>query len=102
MIEHVDAGALRFEWDDAKARSNLDRHGVSFEAAAAIFDDPDRLGEDDAFAQDECRMIVIGRVDTFVLTVVYAEPEENRIRLISARLATAKERRAYEQNLLHP
>ena len=45
---------------------------------------------------------MIGAVDGMVLTVVYAEPEEALIRIISARLASANERKAYEQNLLHP
>ena len=91
-----------FEWEDAKAKSNLAKHGIPFEAAAAVFDDADRLEEDDAYAQGEYRMIAIGRVDGYILTVVYSEPEENLIRLISARLATAKERRAYEQTIFHP
>jgi len=91
-----------FEWADAKAASNLKKHGVSFEAATAVFEDPDRLEEDDLFAHGEYRSIAVGAIDGLVLTVVYSEPEENLIRLISARLATAKERKAYEQNLIHP
>ena len=71
-------------------------------AAAAVFDDPARLEEDDLFARDEYRTIMVGSVDGMVLTVVYAEPEEALIRIISARLASANERKAYEQNLLHP
>jgi uncharacterized DUF497 family protein len=98
----VSADEFQFEWDDAKAESNLGKHQVSFEAATAVFDDPWRLEEDDACAQGEYRMIAIGAVDGFVLTVAYSEPEENLIRRISARLATARERRAYEQNLFHP
>ncbi len=97
-----DAEDLHFEWDDAKAASNLATHGVAFEAAAAVFDDPARLEEDDLFARDEYRTIMVGSVDGMVLTVVYAEPEEALIRIISARLASANERKAYEQNLLHP
>lgn len=55
-----DADDLHFEWDDAKAASNLARHGVAFEAAAAVFDDPARLEEDDLFAREEYRTIMIG------------------------------------------
>jgi uncharacterized DUF497 family protein len=98
----VDADELHFEWDDAKAASNLEKHGVSFQAAATIFDDSNRLEEDDIFARGEYRTVTIGAVDSLVLTVVYSEPEENLIRLISARLATAQERKTYEQNLIHP
>jgi uncharacterized DUF497 family protein len=90
---------LHFCWDEAKAASNLDKHGVSFEAATFVFDDPMRLEPEDVFARGEYRNIVIGKVDGVALTVVYAAPEEDLYRLISARLATAHERKAYEQNL---
>lgn len=93
---------LRIEWDDVKAAANLEKHGVSFEAAIAIFDDENRIEEDDIFAQGEHRTIAIGRVDDLILMVVYAEPEEDLVRIISARRATAKERGAYEQDLFHP
>jgi uncharacterized DUF497 family protein len=89
---------LQFCWDDAKARANLEKHGVSFEDATFAFDDPKRLENDDAYARGEYRNIVIGQVAGVLLTVVYAVPEEDLIRLISARLATAYERKAYEQN----
>jgi uncharacterized DUF497 family protein len=97
-----DADELHFEWDEAKALSNLAKHGVSFQAATFVFDDSDRLEEDDVFAQGEYRTIVVGAVDGIVLTVVYSEPEENLIRIISARQAEPHERKAYEQNILHP
>ena len=82
--------AIHFEWDDAKAASNVVKHRVSFEAAAAIFEDRQRLEEDDLFVKGEYR----------VIAVVYAEPEENLVRIVSARKATAQERKAYEQNLI--
>ena len=90
---------LHFCWDEAKAESNLEKHGVSFEAASFVFDDPLRLEQEDVFARGEYRNIVVGLVDGVVLTVVYATPEENLYRIISARVATAHERKAYEQNL---
>jgi uncharacterized protein len=90
---------LHFCWDDGKAASNLAKHGVSFEAATYVFDDPMRLERDDVFAQGEHRSIVIGQVDGVLLTVVYAAPEETLHRIISARPATAHERKAYEQSL---
>lgn len=91
---------LQFCWDDDKAASNLEKHGVSFEAATYVFDDPMRLEQEDVFAQGEYRNIVIGQVDGVYLTVVYSSPEEDLYRIISARLSTAHERKAYEQNLL--
>lgn len=85
----------QFEWDDAKARNNLTKHGVSFEAAQRTFDDVfsvDRLDlESD---QEETRYILTGMVNSVVLTVVYTE-RGNRIRIISARKATTHEEREY-------
>ena len=93
-------GEQRFEWDLRKARSNLAAHGVRFETAVDVFNDPMRLEEDDSFAEGEYRTIVIGHSDGTILTVVYTEPEENLIRIISARRATAMERKAYDHSLL--
>jgi hypothetical protein len=89
---------LHFCWDEAKAESNLEKHGVTFEAATFVFDDPRRLEREDVFARGEYRNIVIGQVDGVFLTVVYAIPEDNLCRIISARVATAHERKAYEQS----
>jgi uncharacterized protein len=89
---------LRFCWDDVKAASNLEKHGVSFEAATYVFDDPMRFEQEDVFAQGEYRNIVIGQVNGVLLTVVYSLPEEDLYRIISARPSTAHERKAYEQN----
>lgn len=93
---------LHFCWDDSKAASNLEKHGVSFEAATYVFDDPMRLEQEDVFAEGEYRNIVIGQVDDVLLTVVYTSPEEDLYRIISARPVTALERKAYEQNFFHP
>jgi uncharacterized DUF497 family protein len=90
---------LHFCWDEDKAAINLEKHGVSLEAASFVFDDPMRLEHEDVFARGEYRNIVVGQVDGVVLTVVYAAPEEDLYRIISARLATAHERKVYEQNL---
>ena len=82
------------EWDDEKAASNLRKHGVSFETAAEVFQDDNRIECYDAeHSTTEDRYITIGRVNA-VLFVVYTERGRN-IRLISARMATAKERRIY-------
>lgn len=89
---------LEFEWDADKADSNLDKHGVSFEMATFVFDDPFRLEEEDLFARGEYRFLVTGLVDGLLLMVVCTFPEDGVVRLISARLATASERRAYDQS----
>jgi uncharacterized DUF497 family protein len=76
--------------------------GLSFEAATYVFDDAWRLERDDGFAEGEYRTIVIGQVERLLLTVVYTSPEEHVCRIISARLATACERRTYEQSFFYP
>jgi hypothetical protein len=91
---------LQFCWDDDKAASNVEKHGVSFESATYVFDDPKRLEQLDEFSEGEYRNIIIGKVDGVLLTVVYSTPEENLYRIISARQATANERRTYEQDYI--
>lgn len=93
---------LHFCWDDSKAASNLEKHGVSFETATYVFDDPMRLEQDDMFAEGEYRNIVTGRADDALLTVIYSAPEDDLYRIISARPATALERTNYERNFFHP
>ena len=87
---------MECEWDEAKAASNLRKHGVDFADAVGVFDDPFALSmpDDDA---DEERCIAIGN-DFLgrVLVVVYAY-RGDRIRVISARKATPAERDAYEE-----
>jgi len=96
-----DGDGLQFCWDDSKAASNLEKHGVSFELATYVFDDQMRFERADAFAEGEYRSIVIGTVNGKLLSVVYAAPEDNLYRIISARFATPSERDDYEQNLFH-
>ena len=91
---------LQFCWDDDKAASNVEKHGVSFESATYVFDDPKRLEQLDEFSEGEYRNIIIGQVDGVLLTVVYSTPEDNLYRIISARQATANERRTYEQDFI--
>jgi hypothetical protein len=88
-----------FEWDDAKATANMQKHGVSFEDARGVFRDPFSIELlDDREAYDEDRFILIGMTAARVLVVVYtARGDKNRI--ISARKAEPNERRFYhEQN----
>lgn len=86
---------LEFEWDEEKERLNIKKHGISFTMAAKVFLDAGRIEiYDEAHSIDEDRYITIGWAGD-VLFVVYTE-RTSRIRLISARLATARERRIYE------
>jgi hypothetical protein len=85
---------MEFEWDDEKDKINKRKHGISFSTAKEIFHDVNRLEIYDVQHSDtEDRYNTIGMVDD-VLFVVYVE-RRDKIRLISARLATEKERRLY-------
>ncbi len=91
---------VRFEWDPAKARANRQKHGVSFEDAMHVFEDPHALFEQDRVAESgEPRWQAIGLVEGIaVLLVAHAVRDEGEVvRLISARRATRKERSRYEQ-----
>jgi uncharacterized DUF497 family protein len=88
---------MEFEWDAAKAASNLDKHGVSFAEAMIVFGDPlEATIPDPDHSSGEYRLLSMGRSEAGrVLVVAYTE-REGRIRLISAREATPAERRRYE------
>jgi uncharacterized protein len=84
-----------FEWDRAKAAANYKKHGVRFEHAVAAFDDPFALIEiDDSEEYGEDRFLLTGRVAGGIVVVVFTGRKE-LIRIISAREATAYERRNY-------
>ncbi|MDR2478628.1 MAG: BrnT family toxin [Treponema sp.] len=86
---------MAFVWDPAKAAENVRRHNVYFEDAEHIFDDPFRMKRrDDDSSITEERYQTLGEAGS-VLFVVYTEEDPDDMRLITARLATAKERRIY-------
>ena len=86
------------EWDDKKAALNLTRHGVSFDEACTVFGDPLAITIDDPLhSEDEERFITLGYSHRGrLLVIIFVERREN-IRIISARLATRRERRDYEE-----
>jgi uncharacterized DUF497 family protein len=87
---------IGIEWDAAKAASNLHKHGVSFEEAATSLLDPLALAMEDDSAVGEGRWVLVGMsASARLLTVVYTVRAEDRIRLISARRATASETSFY-------
>jgi uncharacterized DUF497 family protein len=94
---------LLFEWDPNKARRNLEIHGVSFDEASTAFKDPLSLTiRDPLHSDEEDRFILIGNSGRDrLLVVVHTERGEN-IRIISARKATKKERKQYEENGKRP
>jgi uncharacterized protein len=91
----------RFEWDPAKAVTNLRKHGVSFETAARVFADPHALVEQDRIENGEERWQTIGVVEGVVmLMVAHTVREEDKIeviRIVSARRANRREGRRYEE-----
>jgi len=88
---------VEFEWDPAKAAANVAKHGVTFSEASTIFGDPFEVTiPDPAHSEAEVRFVSLGlSVESRVLVVAYTE-RAGRIRIIHARLAAAKERKAYE------
>ena len=88
-------------WDDAKARTNYAKHGVSFEEAAALLRSSCPCLElfDEAHSDDEDRFLTIGPVERGLILVVWTERSDDEIRIIGARWATPQERRQYFDNL---
>jgi uncharacterized DUF497 family protein len=88
-----------FQWDDRKAASNFVKHGISFEMARSVFDDPLAIEKvDDREDYGEERIAMIGMTSGRLLYVVYAE-RAGAVRIISARGAEKHEQRAYfEEN----
>lgn len=97
---------IRIEWDPQKNRTNQVKHGVSFELAQHVFDDPNQLTVQDRNVDGEERWQTLGRVgDVLILLVAHTIREDDGIeiiRIISARKAERHERTHYEQALPHP
>lgn len=92
---------MQFTWDNAKDHSNQRKHGLDFETASMVFDDPFAWSEQDRIEDGEERWQTIGLIGgLLVVLVAHAywreEDGEEVIRIISARRATNRERRRYE------
>jgi len=92
---------LRFKWGRKKAATNITDHRVSFDEASTVFYDPlAKIFDDEAHSITERREIIIGHSkDGRLLLVCFTEPEEDVIRIFSAREPTKKERKDYEENV---
>jgi uncharacterized DUF497 family protein len=91
---------LQFEWDDAKAKANLKKHGVGFDEALTVFADPlARIFDDPDHSEDEARELIIGFSAKPRLLVVGFTERFGRVRLIHARRATRAERKRHEENI---
>ncbi len=97
---------MEFEWDEQKNRTNITKHGIDFEQAKDVFDDPCVLTRvDDRFEYGEVREVSIGQIPLatqgHTLIVLVIHTERNGItRIISARKATKQERRLYEEGTI--
>ncbi|MCY3939203.1 MAG: BrnT family toxin [Chloroflexi bacterium] len=93
---------MQWIWDQAKSEANLRTHGLSFEAAVFVFDDPMSATREDPYPHEQ-RWRTIGMVGTQVVMVVHTWPDldtetgEAIGRIVSARKATRREREAYEE-----
>jgi hypothetical protein len=94
--------ASRWTWNPNKAAANRVKHGLSFETAVRVFDDPLHASKLDSHPEGD-RWHTIGRVGSVLLLVVHTWPESERAgeeqvgRIISARKATPRERKAYDE-----
>jgi len=93
---------MKFEWDDKKNLSNIEKHGISFEEAKSIFFDSIAIvDEDKRFKYGETRFVIIGKIYLDIInrniigTVIYTN-RGDKTRIISARKASRKERKLYE------
>lgn len=88
---------MRIEWDPAKDEANQKKHGLSFAEAKELFESGVDFLEifDEAHSVDEERFIAIGPISKGVILVVRTEPDEDTIRIISARRATKREEALY-------
>lgn len=90
---------MHFEWNPAKAKKNLEKHGVSFEEASSVFYDPLAVsGADPDHSESEERIVTFGMSSQGRLLVVAHAERGEAIRIISARVATKHERHIYEES----
>jgi uncharacterized DUF497 family protein len=88
-----------FEWDEAKDLTNRHKHGLGFAEAAQLFESGGEYLEifDVDHSESEDRFIAIGPIASGLIVVVYIEPEEDTIRIISAREATRREQALFRE-----
>jgi uncharacterized protein len=95
---------VRWTWDPGKNHENRRKHHLGFATAQHVFDDPLAASQEDSYSLER-RWRTIGRVGSVVLVVIHTWPDANPEtgeevgRIISARKATARERRAYEEDI---
>ena len=89
---------MEFEWDEVKNQANIRKHGVSFDTAKRIFEGPRVTWSVQRKDYGEDRYISLGRVEQALILVAHTD-RDGRIRLISARPASRKERQVYHERI---
>lgn len=92
---------MKFEWDENKHQNNLRKHGIDFQEAYEIFNNPILRRIDSRFDYGEARWTALGMTHKRVVLVVYTELDEETIKIISIRKATKNERKTYEKYLVN-
>lgn len=87
---------MRYEWDEEKNQTNKSKHGVDFETATRMWDDPDRIEIQTAFSEEN-RVILIGKIDKKLWTAVFTL-RNDAYRIISVRRSRKKEIMLYEES----
>jgi len=90
---------VHYVWSEQKNRSNIRRHGISFEDAKRIFEGPTVERIDDRFDYGEVRVYAIGLVNGLEITVIYTDRSDDERRIISAWRAEPHERRYYWEKI---
>ncbi|BAZ30311.1 hypothetical protein NIES4074_27670 [Cylindrospermum sp. NIES-4074] len=90
---------MYFDWDESKNEVNITKHGLDFADAPQIFNFPLLISLDERENYGEDRWIGLGMLNGRVIVVVYTEPDDQTIRIISLRKALPHERKLYEQYL---
>ena len=93
-MTHVEG---RFEWDTKKAEVNFAKHGISFADATEIFDGTEVMVGEPRTTDGEMRHMAAGYLEGLLLIVTVFTERDDRIRIISARPASRKERKRYEE-----
>ena len=90
---------MRFEWDPAKDETNRKKHGLSFGEASELFKSGIDYLEiyDEEHSDEEDRFVAVGPIRRGIIVVAYTERDEDVLRILSARMATKRERQRYER-----
>ena len=92
---------MRFEWDETKNRTNIRKYGFDFTDAWKIFEFPVLTDLDDRYDYREGRWTAIGVLGSRIVVIVYTEPAQDTVRIISLRKALQYEQEIYKQTISH-